>query len=220
VRREGFRLSREGGFLVLWLWGLLTVSQAAAIEDIWRLEVRPGPTWSGLVLEDALRQPYDIGRATQRRLTLVAVLRGHWDPYSNQLLKELRNGEQQILDKGFQIIAITPDNPYRMRGTLDRFDLPFVLCSDPGLKVAGSLGLVRAMTAEKEKALAEAGIRFRESETEPAPRVAGPALVILGEDGKIYLQMPGIIETVRFSLVDLVRICGEARSKSVARSPN
>jgi len=167
-----------------------------------------------MILEDGLRQPYDLGRATHHRLTVLALLSGHWDPYSIQLLKELRNSEQDILDRGFQIIAVSPDNTYRLRGILDRLDLPFVLCSDTGLKVARSLGLVRPMPAEKEKALRNSGIRFRDSDKEPAPQMADPSLVLLGEDGKVYLRVTGLIEKVPFNAEALTKACGQVRVKS------
>lgn len=184
---------------------------------MWRSDPRPGPDWEGVVLEDALREPYDFGRATRRRLTLLAILRGHWDPYSIQLLKELRNAEQAILDKGFQIIAVTPESPYRVRGLLDQLDLPFVLCGDPGFKVARSLGLAGPMPEETEKTLAAAGIRFRESPGDAVPQMARQGLVILGEDGRIYIQVEGLVERVPFSREDILRLCTEARSKSTLK---
>lgn len=190
-----------------------------AAPEVWKIEPRPGPVWKDMILEDGLRQPYDLGRATHRRLTVLALLGGHWDPYSIQLLKELRNAEQEILDRGFQIIAVSPDNTYRMRGVLDRLDLPFVLCSDTKLQVARSLGLARPMPAEREKALLESGIRFRDSDKDPVPQMADPSLVLLGEDGRVYLRVAGLIEKVPFDAGALTKACGQVRLKSAPGRP-
>lgn len=205
------------GILLLAL--LLLSSTLQAATEVWKIEPRPGPVWKDMILEDGLRQPYDLGRATHRRLTVLAILGGHWDPYSIQLLKELRNAEQDILDRGFQIIAVSPDNTFRLRGVLDRLDLPFVLCSDTKLKVAQSLGLARPMPAEREKALLESGIRFRDSDKDPVPQTADPSLVLMGEDGKVYLRVTGLIAKVPFNAEALTKACGQVRLKSTAGTP-
>lgn len=207
------------GCVILLLWVVFLNTTLPAATEVWKIEPRPGPVWKEMILEDGLRQPYDLARATHRRLTVLAVLGGHWDPYSIQLLKELRNAEQDILDRGFQIIAVSPDNTYRLRGVLDRLDLPFVLCSDTKLKVAHSLGLARPMPAEREKALLESGIRFRDSEKDPVPQMADPSLVLLGEDGRVYLRVTGLIEKVPFDGDALTKACGQVRLKSASGTP-
>ncbi|WP_215225448.1 peroxiredoxin-like family protein [Echinicola shivajiensis] len=73
--------------------------------------------------------------------TLLIFYRGGWCPYCNKHLAELQSIEQDILDMGYQIVAISPDAPEQLKATVDKNDLTYSLYSDNDLKVTKAFGL-------------------------------------------------------------------------------
>jgi peroxiredoxin len=175
---------------------------------------KPAPSFSEVRLENPSGEPYDIGRALSRRLTVLVLYRGAWCPYSVQLLKELRNMEPEILSKGFQIIAISPDRPFRVREMLDQMDVPFVVLCDRRNEVARALGLAPVLDGDVARRYAMASALPDPLPGEGEPRLPLPSLVVLGEDGMVYAQVSGMIEHRGFSSFELIQACDEARRRS------
>ena len=51
--------------------------------------------------------------------TVLVVYRGGWCPYCNSQLSDLQDIENQILQLGYQIIAVSPDAPSFIKQTED-----------------------------------------------------------------------------------------------------
>lgn len=76
-----------------------------------------------------------------KKPTVLIFYRGGWCPYCNKHLAELQAVEQDILDLGYQILAISPDAPSQLKTTLDKNELTYRLFSDNDLKVTKAFGL-------------------------------------------------------------------------------
>lgn len=71
--------------------------------------------------------------------TVLVFYRGGWCPYCNAHLKDLAAAESEILKAGYQIVAVSPDEPEQLNITADKKDVKYTLLSD------GDGSLTRAM---------------------------------------------------------------------------
>lgn len=200
--------------------GLLVWLPRAAGAESWSCEPVVAPDWSGVVLENPSGLDYHPAPALRERLTVLVMVRGGWCPYSVQLLKELRELEPVLAGKGFQILAVTAERPLRLRRMLEAVELPFVVVSDRGVKIAESLGMAPLLCEAEWARYREAGVELPEPRAgEPAPRLPRPGLVVLGEDGRIYGRVEGVVAEARFNPAELLRCCDLARAGSQRAGP-
>ena len=92
-------------------------------------------------LQDINGKVFSLRKAVKEKPALLIFYRGGWCPYCNTHLAELRKIEQQLIDKGFQIIAISPDKPKDLRETMDKHKLGYTLASDSERSAIKAFGL-------------------------------------------------------------------------------
>ena len=66
----------------------------------------------------------------KKKMSVLVFYRGGWCPYCNLHLQALAEAEKQILDLGFQIIAISPDTPANLKITKEKDKVKYTLLSD------------------------------------------------------------------------------------------
>lgn len=66
----------------------------------------------------------------KNKKTVLVFYRGGWCPYCNMHLAALAEAEKQILDLGYQIIAISPDTPENLKITAEKDKVKYTLLSD------------------------------------------------------------------------------------------
>jgi len=82
-------------------------------------------------LKDAYGNPVDLHDLINEKASVVVFYRGGWCPYCNAHLSELATIEDQIIKLGFQLIAISTEEPQNLLTTTDKNKTGFTLLSDP-----------------------------------------------------------------------------------------
>ena len=95
----------------------------------------------------------DQGKAVETddilaKKTVLVVYRGGWCPYCNSQLSDLQDIENQILQLGYQIIAVSPDAPSFIKQTEGKKALAYQFFSDSEGVFSQALGIAY----KKEKA--------------------------------------------------------------------
>ncbi|AWL13349.1 Peroxiredoxin [Saliniradius amylolyticus] len=128
----------------------------------------------------------------QQKPTVILFYRGGWCPYCNAQLAEFAKVEQQIADLGYQILAVSPETPERLRQ--QSFDTGYgaTLLSDHDLDVIRAFGLAFFLDDKTAQ-------RYREAK--------GNVFATLPSDNRIVLPVPAayIIDTqglIRFQYVN------------------
>lgn len=86
--------------------------------------------------------------------SILIFYRGAWCPYCTKHLAAVGQYEQAILDKGYQIIAISPDQPEQAANYADEAEFNYSIYSDPDRSTIKAFGLAfetinrRTQTAE------------------------------------------------------------------------
>lgn len=123
--------------------------------------IRPmmvGQTVPEATLADVGGEPVPLGQLLGRKQTLLVVYRGGWCYFCNRQLAQLRHIEGQLDRLGYQIVAVSPDDPASMRASIAQHDIKYTLLSDPGLTLASGLGLVYQARTDPKRFDAPEGV--------------------------------------------------------------
>lgn len=73
--------------------------------------------------------------------TVLIVYRGGWCPYCNAQLADMQSIEKDIIELGFQVVAVSPDSPESIKETEGKDKLGYQLFSDSDGTFIKSLGI-------------------------------------------------------------------------------
>jgi len=131
--------------LVLILFGLILIffSISAQIpekaEDI-------SPLLIGEIIPDAVLKAPDASDHSllgilSEKPTVILVYRGGWCPYCNMHLADIQGAESEIIELGYQIVAISPDSPENLQLSDEKNKLDYSLFSDGDGTFMKALGI-------------------------------------------------------------------------------
>jgi peroxiredoxin len=83
-----------------------------------------------IILKSSENADVQLSDLLKKKKSVLVFYRGGWCPYCNLHLQALAEAEKQILDQGFQIIAISPDAPANLKITAEKDKVKYTLLSD------------------------------------------------------------------------------------------
>jgi peroxiredoxin len=83
----------------------------------------------------------NVTELISQKRTVLVFYRGGWCPYCNAHLAALAEAEKELLDLGYQIIAISPDAPKSLKVTDDKEKLNYLLLSDSTGELSKAVGI-------------------------------------------------------------------------------
>jgi peroxiredoxin len=82
------------------------------------------------ILKSPENTTVNLSDVIKRKKTVLVFYRGSWCPYCNMHLSALAEAEKQILDLGYQIVAVSPDSPENLKITEEKDKVKYTLLSD------------------------------------------------------------------------------------------
>jgi peroxiredoxin len=123
-----------------------------------------------------------LSSLTASKPTVLVFYRGGWCPYCNRHLAALAEMEQEILDLGFQIIAISPDDCKNLSSTLDVDKVNYQIYADPGGKFIQDLGIAFSANDRTKEYISK---KTKGKVTEILPV---PTILIINTEGDILFE--------------------------------
>jgi len=114
--------------------------------------------------------------------TVLIFYRGGWCPYCNAHLAELNEVEDQVIQLGYQIVAISPDDAEHLSESVDKHSLKYQLFSDKQLRTAKEFGIVFQVPERLTKRIDEW------SGGENKDGLPVPSVFIFNTDGEILFE--------------------------------
>jgi peroxiredoxin len=96
--------------------------------------------------------------------------------------------EEDLRELGYQIIAVSPDRPEKLRETLDEKGMGYTLLSDSSLSGARAFGIAWKLGADILKRYEKFGIDLEDASGQAHHTLPVPAVFILGSDGVVRFQ--------------------------------
>ncbi|MHC6646207.1 peroxiredoxin-like family protein [Alteromonas sp. HB246098] len=131
--------------------------------------------------------PVSLQALTMQKPSIVLFYRGGWCPYCNEQLAQLKDIEKDLVDMGYQILAISPESPARLQEQKLETKFLVTLLSDDKLDTVREFGVgfyVDTMTELKYKTY---GIDLTKDESGKSVLPA-PAIFMLDKKGKVLFS--------------------------------
>ena len=142
-----------------------------------------GETIPSATLVDAYGNQVSLQERIQQKPTILVFYRGGWCPYCNKQLSGLAEIEREIMDLGYQILAISPDDYRNLKSTEEKGQFNYTLLSDPGGIFIQQTGIAFKTSAALKGFIGSKGQQGEISEIMPVPTV-----MVLDVQGKIRFE--------------------------------
>lgn len=156
---------------------------ADSAEDVCPIKV--GTSIPRVLLRSVDGTEVNLREEVTKKPTVLIFYRGGWCAYCNRQMSQLKEVEGALLDLGYQLIAISPDRPEKLRETLDRYEFRYALFSDSKAEAIKAFGLafrVSQQTLDRYKTI---NIDLEDASGESHHVLPVPAAFIVGSDGVI-----------------------------------
>lgn len=187
-------------------------------EDI--CPVLIGQSLPKVVLRTSDNTSFDLNAAIAEKATILIFFRGGWCPYCNRHLGQLQLIESELVQLGFQIIAVSPDRPELMKGHAEKKGLKYRLLSDSKMTTAISLGIafqVDVVTERKYKT--SYGIDLEADSGQKHHLLPVPSVFVIGKDGVIQFSYVNPNYKVRINPGVLLKAAEAVKMQSAVSKP-
>lgn len=131
---------------------------------------------------DAQGKSHQLGDILATKKTVLVFYRGGWCPFCNVHLSALAKAASEITALGYQIVAISPDDPQNLQNTSESAKLDYQLYADPQAQVLQAVGIAfKAPEAAREYIASKS----KGATTKALPV---PTLLVLDKEGKILFE--------------------------------
>ena len=146
----------------------------------------PGAVMPDGALLDAHGAPTSLAQVRGGRPAVVVFYRGAWCPYCNIALR-IYQAElvPALAERGFELIAVSPQKPDGSLTTADTNALTFSVVSDPGNQLASALGILTAPSPDAVAAQAKLGLDLAEHNADGGRTLPMPTTVVVDAAGVI-----------------------------------
>ena len=107
----------------------------------------------------------------EEKPTVLVFYRGGWCPYCNVQLSGLVEIEEDVLELGYQIVAISPDDYKNLQSTIENNSTEYKLLSDPNGKFIKEIGIAFKTSSSLKEYITSKSQKGETSSVMPAPTV-------------------------------------------------
>jgi peroxiredoxin len=130
--------------LFIFLVTITTVANAQDAVPKSATDIAPlliGEKIPNVILKSSENADVQLSDLLKKKKSVLVFYRGGWCPYCNLHLQALAEAEKQILDQGFQIIAISPDTSANLKITAEKDKVKYTLLSDSKGELIKAIGI-------------------------------------------------------------------------------
>lgn len=133
--------------------------------------------------------PVSLQALIMQKPSIILFYRGGWCPYCNRQLAGLKDIEQDLVDMGYQVLAISPESPTRLQEQKLETEFAVKLLSDESLEAIKGFGIGFYVPAEtKDKYKSKWDIQLTDEAGSDRAVLPAPAVFITDKTGLIKFQ--------------------------------
>ncbi|MDC0602700.1 AhpC/TSA family protein [Aliiglaciecola sp.] len=140
-------------------------------------------------LRTADGSPVSLKALMMQKPSIILFYRGGWCPYCNRQLAGLKDIEKDLVDMGYQVLAISPESPSRLQEQKLETEFAVTLLSDESLQAIKGFGIGFYVPAEtKSKYKNNWNIQLTDEAGSDRAVLPAPAVFIADKTGLIKFQ--------------------------------
>jgi len=128
---------------------------------------------------------FNLNQSLTQKPAILIYYRGEWCYFCNLQFSELSKIEGQLMEMGYQVLAVSPDIPEFLKKTSDRHTLKSTLLSDSHLKAAKALGIVFALDEKTKAYYAKKGFELEKHADDSSQQLPVPSVFIIDKQGVV-----------------------------------
>jgi peroxiredoxin len=136
---------------------------------------------------------------------VLVFYRGNWCPYCNRELKKLEDSLQFILDKGAQVVAVTPEKPEGISKTIEKTKASYPILWDEDLKIMKAYDVAYEIPENTLNRYRSTGINIEENNGKSGKYLPVPAIYIISQSMDVvyrffetdYKKRPSVAEILK-----------------------
>lgn len=183
---------------------------AEAVENVTPL--LNGQQLPNVTLKTAEGDPVSLKALAMQKPSIILFYRGGWCPYCNRQLAALKDVESELVDMGYQVLAISPESPARLQEQKLETEFAVQLLSDESLDAIKHFGVGFYMPEELAKRYeSKMNIALTDDRQNGRAVLPAPAVFIADQKGlikfnyvnpnyKVRLAPELLLEAARHSL--------------------
>ena len=177
-------------------------------------EVHPigiGDTVPDGILTTLNGEMVDLKTLITQKPSIIIFYRGGWCPYCNMQMAQLVKIEPDLQKMGYQILAITPDKPEKLRESLNKQHINYNLLSDRTMEITKKFGLAYRVSRETLTRMKEYGNDLDSATGNSLHFLPVPAAFVVDQKGVIRFVYYNPDIKVRVNPDELLKAAKEAR---------
>ena len=167
--------------------------------------VAVGDTLESFTLSDATNELVTLDQLVETGPAVIVFYRGGWCPYCNLALRTYQNELlPELAAFGARLVAISPQLPDQSLSTTEKIGLEFTVLSDPGNRVAKSMGIVFQQADEVLDAQRKLGLDLAKVNAEGSTELPRPTVLIVDSDRTVRFVDVQPDYTARTEVADIL----------------
>ena len=149
-------------------------------------QIQVGDTLPAATLRTVEDQKVGLRELVAEKPTVLIFYRGGWCPYCVRHLGALGEISPKIIESGFQILAVSPDQPSKLRAKPAMAELSYTLLSDSSAEAIRALGIAFRVPDELvAKYKADYGIDLEADSGQTHHLLPHPAVFVVNRAGVV-----------------------------------
>jgi peroxiredoxin len=167
--------------------------------------VKVGDTLESFTLTDATNALVTLDQLVESGPAVIVFYRGGWCPYCNLALRTYQHGlVPELAGFSARLVAISPQSPDQSLSTAEKAELDFTVLSDPGNRVARSVGIVFQQAEEVLEAQRKLGLDLAQVNAEGSTQLPRPTVLIVDKDRTVRFVDVQPDYTARTEVADIL----------------
>jgi peroxiredoxin len=167
--------------------------------------VKAGDHLEPFTLDDATGTAVSLDEIIEDGPAVIIFYRGGWCPYCNLAL---RTYQRELLPElgasGARLVAISPQSPDQSLSTAEKAGLTFTVLSDPGSRVARSIGIAFQQVGDVLAAQRQLGLDLAQVNAEGSTQLPRPTVLIVDRDRTVRFADVQPDYTARTEVADIL----------------
>ncbi|MCO6473856.1 MAG: peroxiredoxin-like family protein [Melioribacteraceae bacterium] len=159
---------------------------ASSAEEVCPINI--GDKVPSVNLRDIDGEEINLRDITRDKKSILIFYRGGWCPYCNLHLSELQNIENEIVELGYKLIAVSIDKPGKLKESLQEHKLNYELYSDSKAEASRAFGIAFKVGDSQVEMLKSHNMDLEKSSGEQHHILPVPSVFIVDEEGKIKFE--------------------------------